>query len=225
MSEVLETGSSRRPAPSWKWVMAVAVVLLVALAVTLFGAGSDLVSEPAPPSPPPTDAAPSVRTSSTPATSPWPSARGACNSTVYLPQRKIGPRPDGIDGSLLVGSTGIWKLALASAAQTPVPGVSHRTGLLVTGLVRGPDADYVATTSCDASTEARFYRIVGDRARLLPVPGDQFLLGGAHHAWAARYPLPTPLPAAGCSGTARRRGGRPGAARRGPARRPPPGRW
>lgn len=193
MSEVPKTGSSRRPAMPWKWVMAAAVVLLVALAVTLFGGGSDRVSKPAPPSPAPAPDAPSVRTSSTPVTSPaspWPSARGACNSTVYLPQGKIGPRPDGIDGSLLVGSTGIQKLALATAGQSTVPGVPHRTGLLVTALVRGPDADYVATTSCDASTKARIYRIVGERARLLPVPGDQFLLGGAHHAWAVHYPLP-----------------------------------
>jgi hypothetical protein len=194
MSEVLEGGSGRRSIPPWKWAIA-AGFLLVALAVILFGRGSDRLADPAPPSPAPTNGSP-VPTSSTPDTSPaspWPSARGACNSTVYLPQGTAGRPPDGIDGTVLVGGTGIRELAVGSAAQTSIPGIPDRTGLLVTGLVAGPDADYAAITSCAAASH--FYRIVGDRAQLLPVPGNQFLLGGAHHAWGARYPLPIALPA------------------------------
>jgi hypothetical protein len=92
---------------------------------------------------------------------------------------------------VLVGSTGIRQLILGSGRQTAVPGVSGRGGQLVTGLVAGPDADYAATIACDGSTAPRFYRIVGGRAQLMAVPGDQFLVGGAHHAWGARYPVPT----------------------------------
>jgi hypothetical protein len=116
----------------------------------------------------------------------WPSAEGACGSTVYLPQIRLARQPAHVHGRVLVGGTGLRQVTLGGAVSGPLPGLPER-GRLVTSLVAGPGAAYAFDTPCfSSSASVRVYRIVAGAAHRLRITADA-LLGGPHHAWAVTY--------------------------------------
>ena len=116
----------------------------------------------------------------------WPSAAGACGSTVGLPQIRLARQPAHVHGRVLVGGTGLRQVTLGGAVSGPLPGLQGH-GRLVTNLVAGPGAAYAFDTPCFSSTASvRLYRIVAGAARRLRITADA-LLGGSHRAWAVTY--------------------------------------
>jgi hypothetical protein len=130
----------------------------------------------------------------------WPSAAGACGSTVYLPQIHLARQTAGVRVRMLVGGTGLRQVTLGGVVSRPLPGLPDH-GQLVTTLVAGPGAGYAFDLPCTGSSASvRVYRIVAGAAHRLGTSADA-LLGGPQQAWAVTYlaqytvltPVLTPL--------------------------------
>jgi hypothetical protein len=129
---------------------------------------------------------PAAAASPTPAGPPWPSAAGACQSAVDLPQIHLSRQPVHIHARLLIGGTGLREVTLGGAVSGPLPGLPEHNRL-VTKMVAGPGAAYAFDTPCTSSTASvRIYRIGAGGAHRLGVSADA-LIGGPHGTWALRY--------------------------------------
>ena len=124
----------------------------------------------------------------------WPSAAGACGSTVALPQVQLAGQLSRFPVRVLVGGTGLRQVT-PGAVSGPLPGLPDH-GRLVINLVAGPGAAYAFDVPCPSSSgSVRVYRIVAGAAHRLGITAF-VLLGGPHQAWAVAYPprvLLTPL--------------------------------
>jgi hypothetical protein len=124
--------------------------------------------------------------SHTPARPQWPSAAGACQSAVDLPQIHLSQQPVHIRARLLIGGTGLREITLGGAVSAPLSGLPEHNRL-VTTVVAGPGAAYAFDTPCISSTaSARLYQIGAGGVHRLRVNADA-LIGGPHHAWALSY--------------------------------------
>jgi hypothetical protein len=185
--DVVEFGGWPRP-PRWVWVVAgvAALAVLAGVVVARTGAHHAAVSSrpkspaaaPAPLRGPPVPAERSAAR--------WPSAAGACGSTVDLPRVHLARQRAGVHGRVLAGGTGVRRVTLGGAVSGPLPGLPEH-GWLVTNVVAGPGAAYAFDVPCfSSSASVRFYRIVAGAAYRLRVTADA-LLGGPHVAWAVTY--------------------------------------
>jgi hypothetical protein len=177
--DVVEFGGWPRP-PKWVWAAAgIAVVAVLAgVVVAHTGAHPTAAASPA--------RSPTAAASHTPAGPPWPSAAGACQSAVGLPQIHLSRQPVHIHARLLIGGTGLREITLGGAISGPLPGLPEHNRL-VTNVVAGPRAAYVFDMPCTSSTASvRIYRIGAGGAHRLRVSADA-LIGGPHHAWALSY--------------------------------------
>ena len=177
---VTEFGGWPRP-PRWVWMAAgvAAVAVLVGVVVAHTGRHHAAAS----PSRPTTTASPGPGSR---ATAGWPSAAGACGSSVYLPRLQLAGQLAGVPGNVLAGGTGLRVVSLGGAVSGPLPGLPDH-GWQVTTLVAGPGATYAFDVPCVNSTASvRVYRIVASGAQRVRVTADA-LLGGPHQAWAVTY--------------------------------------
>ena len=211
MVDVLDGGSQRPPLPRWVWLLGagVAVAVLVVIAVARNGSHHKTAVDPTPssfptstptPSPSPT---PPLTLSSTPppigavgtlTTTPgaeWPSAPAGCGDVVQLPLRTLTSHYGKTTGTVLVGGDRLQTVRLDQPSATAVSGGSTGSGMRYAALATGPDAAYAETYPCFPSSTVSpggfFYRIDAGSARRLNMMGDE-LFGGAHHAWAVRFP-------------------------------------
>jgi len=201
VSDTVEFGGWPRP-PWWVWAIAgvAAVAVLAGVVLARTGPHHTAASSRSKPLP---SAAAAVRGSHALAAGPaarWPSAVGACGSTVYLPQIQLARQPAGAHVRVLVGGTGLRQVTLGGVVSRPLPGLPDH-GRLVTALVAAPGAGYAFDLACtSASTSVRVYRIVSGAAHRLGASADA-LLAGPQHAWAVTYlaqytvltPVLTPL--------------------------------
>ena len=185
--DVAEFGGWPRP-PRWVWAAAGVAAVAVLAGVVVARTGTHHAAASAP-SRPPTAAASPVPGSRTAAARPvarWPSAAGACGSSVDLPLIRLARQHAGVHGRVLVGGAGLRQVTLGGAVSGPLPGLPEH-GWQVTSLVAGPGAAYAFGVPCSsASASVRVYRIVAGAAHRLRVTADA-LLGGPHHAWAVTY--------------------------------------
>jgi hypothetical protein len=218
MVDVLDGGSQRPPLPRWVWLLGagVAAVALIVVAVTHNGGHRKATVDPTPSSfPAPSSAptplpSPSPTLSSTPppigavgtlTTTPgaeWPSAPAGCGDVVLLALRTLTSHYNNAKGVVLVGGHRLETVRLDRPLATTVPSLSTGSGMRYTSLAAGPHASYAQIEPCDPSSTVSaagfFYRIDADGPHRLNVTGD-LLVGGAHHAWAVRFP-PQPTAAA-----------------------------
>ena len=119
----------------------------------------------------------------------WPSAPGACGSTARLPQRTLALHYGHVSGSVLIGGAKLQVVRLDQPSTTPVSGGVDGSGL-VDALVSAPDAAYAQVAPCGATTggEGTLYRVEAGIAHRLTGSGQEWLVGGEHHAWAVQYP-------------------------------------
>jgi len=179
---VTEFGGWPRP-PRWVWAVAgvAAVAVLAGVVVARTGPHHAAASSP-------TSATTPGPGSRTPAgrAAQWPSAAGACGSTVSLPQIQLAGQLTRFPVQVLVGGTGVRQATLG-AVSGPVPGLPGH-GRLVTNLVAGPGAAYAFDVPCPTSSgSVRVYRVVTGAAHRLGITASA-LLGGPHQAWAVAYP-------------------------------------
>jgi hypothetical protein len=177
--DVVEFGGWPRP-PKWVWAVAgIAVVAVLAgVIVARAGAHHTAASSPAP--------SPMGAASPTLAGPPWPSAAGACQSAVELPQIRLSRRPVHLHARLLIGGVGLREITIGGAVSAPLPGLP-RYNRLVTNVVAGPGAAYAFDMPCVSSTAyARIYRIGAGGVDRLRVSADT-LIGGPHNTWAVSY--------------------------------------
>ena len=184
--DVVEFGGWPRP-PRWVWALAGVAVVAVLAGVVVARTGAHHAAASAPSGSPVTAASP-VPESRAPAAGAagWPSAAGACGSSVYLPQIRLARQHARVHGKVLVGGTGVRQVTLGGAVLGALPGLPEH-GRLVTNLVAGPGAAYAFDTPClSSSAFVRVYRIVAGAAYRLRITADA-LLGGPHHVWAVTY--------------------------------------
>ena len=180
--DVTEFGGWPRP-PRWVWAVAgvAAVAVLAGVVVARTGPHHAAASSP-------TSATAPVPGSRTPArrAGRWPSAPGACGSSVYLPQIQSAGQLTRFSGQVLVGGTGVRQVSLG-AVSGPFAGLPDH-GRLVTNLVAGPGAVYAFDVPCPSSSgSVRVYRIGVGATHRLGITAFA-LLGGPQHAWAVAYP-------------------------------------
>jgi len=180
--DVTEFGGWPRP-PRWVWAVAgvAAVAVLAGVIIARIGPHHAAASSP-------TSATAPVPGSRTPArhAGRWPSAAGACGSTVSVPQVQLAGQLTRFPVQVLVGGTGVRQVTLG-AVSGPVPGLPGH-GRLVTNLVAGPGAAYAFDVPCPTSSgSVQVYRIVSGAAHRLGITASA-LLSGPQHAWAVAYP-------------------------------------
>lgn len=176
--DIAEFGGWPQP-PRWVW--AVAVIAVVAVLAGVLVARTRAHHTAAAPS-----RSPAAAVSPTPAGPPWPSAVGACQSAVDLPQIHFSRQPVHIHARLLIGGAGLREVTLGGAVSGPLPGLPEHDRL-VTNVVAGLRAAYAFDTPCTSSTASvRIYRIGAGGAHRLGVSADA-LLGGPHGTWALSY--------------------------------------
>lgn len=177
--DVVEFGGWPRP-PKWAWAVAGIAVVTVLAGAVIAHTGAHHTAPASPSRPPPAAAPP------TPAGPPWPSAAGACGSTVDLPQIHLSRQPVRIHARLLIGGTGLREIAPGGTVSGPLPGLPEHNRL-VTNVVAGPGAAYAFDTPCVSSTASvRIYRVSSGAAHRLGFSADA-LIGGPHLAWALSY--------------------------------------
>ena len=180
--DVTEFGGWPRP-PRWVWAVAGVAAVAVLAGVIVARTGQHHAAASSPPA-----ATTPVPGSRTPArhAGRWPSAAGACGSTVYVPQIQLAGQLTRFTEQMLVGGTEVRQVTLG-AVSGPVPGLPGHSRL-VTKLVAGPGAAYAFDVPCPSSSgSVRVYRIVAGAAHRLGITAF-VLLGGPRHAWAVAYP-------------------------------------
>ena len=178
--DVAEFGGWPQP-PRWVWAVAGIAVVAILGGVVVAHNGSHHRA-----------AASASRQPATAATQPpqalpqWPSAPGACGSTVDLPLIRLSRQPAHVHTRLLIGGTGLREVTPGGAVSGLLPGLPER-GRMVTNVVAGPRAAYAFDTPCTSSTASvQIYRIGAGAAHRLGVSADA-LIGGPHLAWALSY--------------------------------------
>jgi hypothetical protein len=200
--------------PRWVWLLGagVAAAVLIVVAVTRNGSHRKATVGPTPSSfpTPSSSPTPSPTLSRTPppiggvgtvTTTPgaeWPSAPAGCGEVVLLALRTLTLQYGKTTGTVLVGGDRLQTVRLDQPSSTAVSSGSTGSGMLYAALATGPDAAYAETFPCDPSSNVGaggfFYRIDAGSARRLNMTGDD-LIGGAHHAWAVRFPPEPTAPA------------------------------
>ncbi len=178
--DVVEFGGWPKP-PRWVWAVAgIAVVaVLTGVVVTHTGSRHTAASSVSRPSA-------TVAAQPAPALPQWPSAPGACGSTVDLPQIHLSQQPAHVHVRLLIGGTGVREVTPGGAVSGPLPGLPERSRM-VTNVVAGPRAAYAFDTPCTSSTASvQIYRLGTRTAHRLGVSADD-LIGGPHLALALSY--------------------------------------
>jgi hypothetical protein len=138
---------------------------------------------PPPPSPPPS------------APSPWPSAAGACGSTVFRPLLSAQPLTERIGVRLLVGGYGVRLVDADTGTARPVRGIPIDATHTVSELVSAAGVVYVKSAACDGGT-GPVYRLDADTARPIAATPVGDLLAGADRVWAVEYPAASAPPTA-----------------------------
>jgi hypothetical protein len=176
--DIVQFGGWPQP-PKWVWAATgIAVAVLASMVVAHTGAQRTAASS--------ASRSPAAAASPTPAGPLWPSAVGACGSTVDLPRIHLSRQPVSMHASVLIGGTGLREVTPGGAVSGPLPGLPEQNRL-VTNVVAGPNAAYVFDSPCTSSTaSARIYRIRAGGAHRLGVSADS-LIGGPHLAWALSY--------------------------------------
>ncbi len=185
--DMSEFGGWPRP-PRWVWAVAGVAAVAVLAGVVVARTGPHHAAGSSPSRSPAAGASlvPGSRTPAAGSAARWPSAAGACGSTVDLPQIRLARQHAHVHGRVLVGGTGLRQVTLGGAVSGPLPGLPEHSRL-VTSLVAGPGAAYAFDTPCFSSTASvRVYRIMAGAARRLRTTADA-LLGGPHRAWAVTY--------------------------------------
>jgi len=179
--DIVEFGGWPRP-PRWVWPVAGIAAAAVLAGVVVAHTGSHHTAASSRSRSPTTAAG-----QPTPARPQWPSAPGACGSSVDLPQIHLARQPARVHARLLIGGTGLREVTPGGAVSGPLPGLPEHDRV-VTNVVAGPRAAYVFDTPCSSSTTAsvRIYRIGAGAAHRLAVSADA-LIGGPNLALALRY--------------------------------------
>jgi hypothetical protein len=198
VSDVIDGGSRGSALPRWAWVVAgvLALAALIIVVATRNGPHHSVSARPkssplAPQSNASTPSDPGNTQLATASAAEWPTAAGACGSNALLPQRSLALHYGNVDGTVLVGGASLQTVTLGQPSTSPVRGGPGGNGMFVDTLVAAPDAAYAQVAACGATTggTGTLYRIEAGVARPLAASGDQWLVGGAHHGWAVRYPL------------------------------------
>jgi hypothetical protein len=177
--DVVEFGGWPQP-PRWVWAVAGIAVVAILAVVVVAHTGSHHRAAAA--SRRPATAA----TRPTPALPQWPSAPGACGSTVDLPQIRLSGQPVHFHARMLVGGTGLREVTPGGAVSGPLPGLPGHDRV-VTNVVAGPRVAYAFDTPCTSSTASvRIYRVRAGAAHQLGVTADD-VIGGPHVALALSY--------------------------------------
>ena len=95
-------------------------------------------------------AGPGLRTPANGSAAPWPSAAGACGSTVDLPQIHLARQHAHVHARVLVGGTGLRQVTVGGAVFRALPGLPGH-GRLVTNMVAAPGAAYASTRRASVS--------------------------------------------------------------------------
>jgi hypothetical protein len=189
--ELLEPGGSRLP--GWIWLAALAVAVLAVAALITIRVWPRSTHRPAA-GPPAKASRPSAVSPTTPetrkTTPPWPTAPGACNSSVDLPLVSSTPRHSHTGITVLLGGNQLRTVDFDSGRATAISQTRLRHGEYVVDF-RTASQTYAVLMKCEAAA-ARILRIGADGTIsdvALPGSVDAVLADDAN-AWGVVPPSP-----------------------------------